>query len=136
MWHLFFILNALYNVVFNFFNLGQSRIFSSGNGLTFYTFLFHHSTLSQSKLLFLCFFSAGLLKTLGKGEIARNEQFVLFPQCFLPLSVWKSLKFVVCERVNYTPDYKILHQSKFKVFVDDKIDDQYPGKMGLNESLI
>ena len=55
-----------------------------------------------------------LLKTLwGKGEIARNEQFLLFPQCFLPvwkiffhfrqiwncrlqtLSVWKSLKFVV-----------------------------------------
>ena len=50
-----------------------------------------------------------LLKTLGKGEIARNEQFLLFPQCFLPiwitfcyfrqirncrlqtLSVWKSL---------------------------------------------
>ena len=54
-----------------------------------------------------------LLKTLGKGEIARNEQFLLFPQCFLPiwitfshfrqiwnchlqtLLVWKSLKFVV-----------------------------------------
>ena len=49
----------------------------------------------------------------GKKEIARNEQFLLFPQCFLPiwitfchfhqiwncrlqtLSVWKSLKFVV-----------------------------------------
>ena len=27
-----------------------------------------------------------LLKTVGKGEIARNEQFLLFPQCFLP--VW------------------------------------------------
>ena len=59
-----------------------------------------------------------LLKTLwGKGEIARNEQFLLFPQCFLPvwinfchfrqiwncrlqaLSLWKSLNFVVCERV-------------------------------------
>ena len=25
-------------------------------------------------------------KTGGKGEIARNEQFLLFPQCFLP--VW------------------------------------------------
>ena len=51
--------------------------------------------------------------TVGKGEIARNEQFLLFPQCFLPLwitffhfrqtwncrlqthRVWKSLKFVV-----------------------------------------
>ena len=52
----------------------------------------------------------------GKGEIARNEQFLLFPWYFLPvsktfchfhqiwhcclqtLSVWKSLKFVVLER--------------------------------------
>ena len=51
--------------------------------------------------------------TVGKGEIVRNEQFLLFPQCFLPvwitfchfhqiwnchlqtLSVWKSLKFVI-----------------------------------------
>ena len=51
--------------------------------------------------------------TVGNGEIARNKQFLLSPQCFLPvritfchfrqilncrlqtLSVWKSLKFVV-----------------------------------------
>ena len=55
--------------------------------------------------------------TVGKGEIARNEQFLLFLQCFLPvwrtfchfhqsqncrlqsLTVWKSLKSVVWERV-------------------------------------
>ena len=55
--------------------------------------------------------------TMGKGEIAHNKQFLLFPQCFLPiwktfhhfhqiwncrlqtLSIWKSLKFVVWERV-------------------------------------
>ena len=55
--------------------------------------------------------------TVGKVEIARNEQFLLFQQCFLPIwitfcyfpqiwncrlqtfSVWKSLKFVVWERV-------------------------------------
>ena len=53
---------------------------------------------------------------MGKGEIARNKQFLLFPVCFLSvwrtfchfqvqncrlqtLSVWKSLKFVVWERV-------------------------------------
>ena len=29
--------------------------------------------------------SKSLLKTLGKEEIARNEQFLLFPQCFLPI---------------------------------------------------
>ena len=55
--------------------------------------------------------------SVGKGEIAHNEQFLLFLQFFLPLwrafchfqriwnfclqtlSVWKSLKFVVWERV-------------------------------------
>ena len=26
--------------------------------------------------------------TVGKGEIARNEQFLLFPQCFL--TIWKT----------------------------------------------
>ena len=56
--------------------------------------------------------------TVGKGEIAHNEQFLLFPQCFLPIwitlcyfhqiyycrlqthSVWKSLKLDVWEWVN------------------------------------
>ena len=60
------------------------------------------------------------ITTVGKGEIAHNEQFLLFPQCFLPfwkpfshfhqtkncclqtLSVWKSLKFVVWERVKHS----------------------------------
>ena len=55
---------------------------------------------------------------MGKGEIAHNEQFLLFPQCFLTiwrtfcdlhqiwncllqtLWFWTSLKFVVWERVN------------------------------------
>ena len=57
--------------------------------------------------------------TVGKGEIALNEQFLLVPQCFLPicitfchfrqiwncrlqtLSVWKSVKFVVWKRVKW-----------------------------------
>ena len=60
-----------------------------------------------------------LLETVGKREIACNKQFLLFPQCLLPaqktfchfykiwnchgqnLSVWKRLKFVVWERVNF-----------------------------------
>ena len=72
---------------------------------------------SKTWLLRVC--CTSLLKTLwGKGEIARCEQFLIFPQCFLlicrtfchfrqisncrlqTLSVWKSLKFVVWERVN------------------------------------
>ena len=59
------------------------------------------------------------LKTLlRKGEIALNEQFLLFPQCFLivwrtfrhfhhiqncrlqTLSVWKNLEIIVWERIN------------------------------------
>ena len=60
--------------------------------------------------------------TVRKGKIARNEQFLLFSRCFLPiretfchfhqisncrlqtLLVWKSLKFVVRERVKKIKD--------------------------------
>ena len=56
--------------------------------------------------------------TVGKGEIARNEQFLVFPQCFLlfwitfcyfnqikncrlqAFSVWESLGFFVWEKDN------------------------------------
>ena len=34
---------------------------------------------------------------MGKGEIARNEQFLLFPQCFQKLSVVDVLKRVSVE---------------------------------------
>ena len=43
----------------------------------------HHGPLVYS-LLYKSFGN-----TVGKGEIARNEQFLLFPQCFLPL--WRTL---------------------------------------------
>ena len=33
-------------------------------------------------LVFMCLTCTNLLKTLGKGEIARSEQFLLFPLCF------------------------------------------------------
>ena len=69
-------------------------------------------------LVFTCLSYKTFENTVGKGEMARNEQFLLFPKCFLPiwralchfyqiqncrlqtLSVWKSLKFAVWERVN------------------------------------
>ena len=65
----------------------------------------------------------------GKGEIASNEQFLLFPHHFLPvwrtvyhlykilncrlqtLSVWKGLKFVVLERVKVRI-YKVKYKNK------------------------
>ena len=71
----------------------------------------------KQALVFTCLKYKSLENTVGKGEIARNEQFLLFPQfstcleniqafrsklkCRLQtLSVWKSLKFVVWEWVN------------------------------------
>ena len=72
-----------------------------------------------------CLQYKSLENTVGKGEIARNEQFLLFPQHFLhiwitfchfhqikncwlqTLSVWQSLNFVVWERVNLFPNNEI-----------------------------
>ena len=72
----------------------------------------------KQALVFTCLQSKSFENTAGKREIAHNEQFLLFPQCFLPvwrtfchfhliqncrlqtLSIWKSLKFIVWERVN------------------------------------
>ena len=76
--------------------------------------LFHgHQTLPKQGLGFTCLHYTSFENTVGKGEIACNEQFLLFPQCFVPtwrafchlssnikcplqtLSVWKFRKFVV-----------------------------------------
>ena len=38
----------------------------------------------EQALVFTCLQYKSLENTVGKGEIARNEQFLLFPQCFLP----------------------------------------------------
>ena len=74
-------------------------------------------TLSIQAFVFTFLQLKSFENTLGKGEIARHEQFLLFPQCFLPiwrtfcyfyqirncglqtLSVRKSLKSVIRERV-------------------------------------
>ena len=42
--------------------------------------------LSQTSLFFTCLKYKSFEYTVGKGEIARKEQFLLFPQCFLPVS--------------------------------------------------
>ena len=73
--------------------------------------------ISQQAYVCNCLQHESFENNVGKGEIARNEQFLLFPHCFLPfwrtfrhfynikncrlqtLSVWKSLNFVVSERV-------------------------------------
>ena len=33
----------------------------------------------------MCLHDKSFENTVGKGEIARNEQFLLFPHCFLPV---------------------------------------------------
>ena len=65
------------------FNLDQSRILSSGNGLiqlvhVFFSQVLHIPGFDEigSK------FSKWVENTVEKGEIARYEQFLLFPQCF------------------------------------------------------
>ena len=84
-----------------------------------------YSPLTNNPLLLrMCVTS--LLKTVGKEEIARNEQFLLFPQCFLPfwrtfchfhliwnyhlqsLSVWKYLKFVFGKGIIHQGDARCM----------------------------
>ena len=99
-----------------FFNLDKSKILSSGNGLNAYktlwekeNFLLFTQCFSEVLLLrvietcdclveaepfpkqalvFTCLQYTTFENTAGKGEIAQNEQFLLFPQCFL--SVWRN----------------------------------------------
>ena len=73
-------------------------------------------TLSQTSPGFRCLRYKSFKNSVGNGEIARNEQFLLFPSCFLTFrrtfchfhqietcrlqtfSVWKCLKFVLREK--------------------------------------
>ena len=45
-------------------------------------------TFPKQALVFTCPQYKSFENTAGKGEIARNEQFLLFPQCFL--TIWKT----------------------------------------------
>ena len=51
-------------------NLDQSKLLLSGNGLTLYSIDTHQQQTAFENIV-------------EKGEIACNEQFLLFPQCFL-----------------------------------------------------
>ena len=52
--------------------------------LTTSNFSFSHSGFKRLALVFTYLHSKSFETTVGKGEIAHNEQFLLFPQCFLP----------------------------------------------------
>ena len=57
---------------------GRTKAAGSRSGLPF----------SKQSLVFTCLQYKAFENTVGKGEIARNEQFLLFPQCFLP--IWEA----------------------------------------------
>ena len=87
---------------------------------------FRHLTFSQTSSGFYVQYKS-LENTVGKGEIAHDEQYLLFPHLFFPIfrtfchfyQIWsfrlqtlwvcKSLKFVVWERVK-----NLLYNSDFK----------------------
>ena len=87
--------------------------------------------LSQRSTCFFIYAEQVFWKHWGKGEIAGNEQFLLFPQCFLTfrktlchfhqisncrllsLWVWKSLKFFVSESDN--PEILLVFHSVEKI---------------------
>ena len=86
-----------------------------------------------NKPWFLRVCSISLLKTVGKGEIAHNEQFLLFSQCFL--SVWRTFchfdqfeivvrktlpesRICVWERVNLYGETRFWHILGLQVMTD------------------
>ena len=70
------------------FNLDQSKILSSGNGLILLNAqnqTFCLLTLPKQALVFMCLQHKPFENTVGKEEIAHNEQFLLFQVFFLPV---------------------------------------------------
>ena len=54
-------------------------------GLSILLYWDYQLTLSQTNpYFFICLQYMSIDNTVGKVEIARNEQFLLFPHCFLP----------------------------------------------------
>ena len=47
--------------------------------------LVKNSPFPKQALVFICLQYKSMENTVRKGEIARNEQFLLFPRCFLPI---------------------------------------------------
>ena len=61
--------------------------------------------------------------TVGKGEIARYEQFLLFPQCFQKACFPGASKgVIVWEWVKPFPKRQSLDSSKLKEFADDNLE--------------
>ena len=71
---------------------------------------------------------------MGKGEIARHEQFLLFPTVFSKgLFPRVSKGVIVWEWVNPLPKDKFLDMTKLKAFADNKTDVAKPQLFSLIE---
>ena len=75
-------------------------------------------TFSQTSPSFYVFAVQVFENTVEKGEIARNEQFLLFPQCFLP--VWRT--FCHFHQMSFSLNSFSLEESKF--FVWERVKDR------------
>ena len=64
----------MYVVPFKCFEFENLKIYCQNKGLPF----------PKEALVFMCLQYKSFENTVGKGEIALNEQFLLFPQFFLP----------------------------------------------------
>ena len=68
-------------------------------------------TIPKQALIFTCLQYMSFENTVEKGEIARNEQFLLFPQCFLPFgelsAIFIKVKIVVCKLFYFGKVYNL-----------------------------
>ena len=120
-------LPVLWSLVLMIYTVTDNDIFGTENSEFWKQVFGFDLTLSQTSPGFTCLQNRSFQNTVGKEEIARNEQFIFFPQCFLlvwrtfchfhqiwncrlqTLWVWKSLKFVILERViPYPAEFELL----------------------------
>ena len=71
------------------FNLDQSKILLSGNGLRYLDFFSSSSSdglknFTMCQWRYLMPWGKILMKTVGKGKNSCSQHFVLFPECFIP----------------------------------------------------
>ena len=73
--------------------------------------------------------------TVGKEEIARNEQFLLFPQCFPIASensaIFVKFKYVVCKHVEFERVLNLLFGNELKDFTTPSltVNQQNPNRL-------
>ena len=78
------------------------------------------STFPKQALVFSCLQYKSFENTVGKGEIDRNEQFLLFPQYFLPVwrtfAIFVKFKIVVCKVFQFGRVYNLSFGKGLRVF--------------------